>query len=331
VRAFVQHHPAVPWKVWYVTPAFRYERPQAGRYRQHHQVGVEALGSDDPDLDVEVIALAAGFYAELGLVGVDLSIGSMGCAADRPAYVSALREHLAERRELLCDEHRERFELNPLRVLDCKRPQCLAVTADAPKMLDFLDEACATHLARVREGLDALGVAHRLDARLVRGLDYYTRTTFEFAAVALETAQNAVGGGGRYDTLAEAIGGPPTPGIGFGIGIERLLLACDAEGCFAAPPSAPDVFVVDATGGSAARDLSARLRSMGLAAHRAYDDRSMKAQLRLADRSGARYAAIVGPREVEDRTVTVRSLREQKQTTVRREELAEWLRRELPD
>jgi histidyl-tRNA synthetase len=331
VRAFVQHHPPVPWKVWYVTPAFRYERPQAGRYRQHHQVGAEALGSDDPDLDVEVIALAAGFYAELGLQGIDLSLGSMGCAADRPAYVRALREHLAKRREMLCEEHRERFELNPLRVLDCKRPQCLAVTTDAPKMLDFLDEPCATHLARVREGLDALGIAHRIDARLVRGLDYYTRTTFEFAAVSLEAAQNAVGGGGRYDTLAEAIGGPPTAGIGFGIGIERLLLACDAEGCFAASPCAPEVFVVDVTGGAAARDLSAELRAAGFAALRAYDDRSIKAQLKLADRSRARYAVIVGPRETEDQTVTVRSLREGKQTTVRREELAEWLRRELLD
>jgi histidyl-tRNA synthetase len=317
--------------VWYVTPAFRYERPQAGRYRQHHQVGVEALGSDDPDLDVEVIALAAGFYVELGLVGVDLSLGSMGCSADRRAYVSALREHLAERREMLCDEHRERFELNPLRVLDCKRSQCVAVTADAPTISDFLDEPCATHLARVREGLDALGIAHRLDSRLVRGLDYYTRTTFEFSAVALDAAQNAVGGGGRYDKLSEAIGGPPTPGIGFGIGIERLLLACDAEGCFNAAPSAPDVFVVDTTGGAAARDLSAELRGAGLTALRAYDDRSIRAQLKLADRSRASYAAIVGPREIEDQTVTVRSLREGKQTTVRREELAEWLRRELLD
>jgi histidyl-tRNA synthetase len=327
VRAFVQHHPRVPWKVWYLTPAFRYERPQAGRYRQHHQVGVEVLGTDDPDLDVEVISLAAGFYTELGLRRVDLAVNSMGCATDRPAYVRALRAHLVERRGMLCDEHRERFELNPLRVLDCKRPQCRAATVDAPKMVDFLDERCTAHLARVREGLDALGIAHRLEERLVRGLDYYTRTTFEFTALALDTAQNAVGGGGRYDGLAEAIGGPPTPGIGFGIGIERLLLACDAEACFAPLPSAPDVFVVDVTGGDAARDLSAQLRAAGLATVRGYDDRSVKAQLKLADRSRARYAAIVGPREVEDRTVTVRCLREGKQETVRREELVQWVRR----
>jgi len=331
VRAFVQHRPQVPWKVWYLTPAFRYERPQAGRYRQHHQLGAEVLGADDPDLDVEVISLAAGLYRALGLARVELFVNSMGCPADRPAYVAALRAYLAQRSEALCDEHRERFELNPLRVLDCKRPQCRAATQDAPRMVDFLDEDCAAHLERVREGLDVSGITHVLESRLVRGLDYYTRTTFEFAATALDAAQNAIGGGGRYDGLTGAIGGPPTPGVGFGIGIERLLLACDAERCFAVSPRAPDVFVVDVTGGAAARDLSVRLRDAGLAALRSYDNRSLKAQLKLADRSGARYAVIVGPREVEDETVTVRLLEEGKQTTVRREELVEWMRREVLD
>ncbi len=198
-------------------------------------------------------------------------------------------------------------------------------------MVDFLDEDCAAHLERVREGLDVSGITHVLESRLVRGLDYYTRTTFEFAATALDAAQNAIGGGGRYDGLTGAIGGPPTPGVGFGIGIERLLLACDAERCFAVSPRAPDVFVVDVTGGAAARDLSVRLRDAGLAALRSYDNRSLKAQLKLADRSGARYAVIVGPREVEDETVTVRLLEEGKQTTVRREELVEWMRREVLD
>ncbi len=327
VRAFVQHHPAVPWKVWYVTPAFRYERPQAGRYRQHHQLGVEVLGSDDPDLDVEVVALGARFYSDLGLSQVDLAVNSMGCAADRPAYANALREYLGERRDLLCDDHRETFEANPLRVLDCKRPECRDATEDAPKMIDFLDAACADHFARVREGLEALRVPYRLEPRLVRGLDYYTRTTFEFAASALDTAQNAIGGGGRYDGLSEAIGGPPTPGIGFGIGIERLLLACDAESVFDAPPRGPDVYVVDVTGGGVAREITAELRESGLIALRGYDGRSMNAQLKLADRSGARFAAIVGERELESGTVTLRNLRKQesegeKQESVARESLA---------
>jgi histidyl-tRNA synthetase len=330
VRAFVQHHPAVPWKAWYVTPAFRYEQPQAGRYREHHQLGVEVLGTEDPDLDVEVIALAARFYAGLGLRRIDLAVNSMGCAEDRPRYVAALREFLAARAGQLCDEHRERFADNPLRVLDCKRPACRAVTENAPRLVDFLDEGCAAHLARVRAGLDALGIGHRLESRLVRGLDYYTRTTFEFAATALETAQNAVGGGGRYDGLAEAIGGDPTAGIGFGIGIERLLMACDAEGCFATDPPPADAFVIDLTGGSEARDLVDELRQAGVSALRAYDGRSLKAQLKQADRSGARVALIIGDEERANAVVTVRRLREADgektpQRTVARDEIvAQW-------
>ncbi|HAM03309.1 MAG TPA: histidine--tRNA ligase [Acidimicrobiaceae bacterium] len=309
VRAFVQHNPPVPYKAWYVTPAFRYERPQAGRYRQHHQLGVEALGSDDPDLDVEVIALAAGFYVELGLSRVALAVNSMGCGEDRPAYLSALRAYLDTHAAELCDEHRERYGANPLRVLDCKRPACMAVTAGAPRLVDFLDAPCAAHFARVRAGLDALGVHHHLEPRLVRGLDYYTRTTFEFSDPGLESAQNAVGGGGRYDGLAEAIGGKPAPGVGFGIGIERLLLACDAEAAFAVAAPAPEVFVVDLTGGEEGRDLAEELRRAGLAAVRAFDDRSLKAQLRLADRSGARWAAVVGPAEKDKGTVQLKDLR----------------------
>lgn len=309
VRAFVQHHPPVPFKAWYATAAFRYERPQAGRYRQHHQLGVEALGSDDPDLDVEVVSLAAGYYRDLGLRRVELSVNSMGCTRCRPAYLAALLGYLRSHAEELCDEHRRRFEANPLRVLDCKRAECRSVTEGAPHMVDFLDEECAAHFARVRSGLEALGIGHRLEPRLVRGLDYYTRTTFEFSSPALEGAQNAVGGGGRYDGLAEAIGGEPTPGIGFGIGVERLLLACDAEGCMAAVEPAPDVFVVDVTGGDSARDLSEELRRAGLAAQRAFDGRSLKAQLRLADRSGARLALVVGPRELEAAEVQVKDLR----------------------
>jgi histidyl-tRNA synthetase len=327
VRAFVQHHPPVPWKAWYVTPAFRYERPQAGRYKQHHQLGAEVLGTDDPDVDVEVVALAADFYAWLELAQVDLAVNSMGCTECRPVYIAALVAYLDEHRDELCDEHRERYRANPLRVLDCKRPQCRAVTEGAPRITDYLDEACAAHLARVRAGLDALGIEHRLEPRLVRGLDYYTRTTFEFAATSLTSAQNAIGGGGRYDGLVEAIGGPPTPGIGFGIGIERLLLACDAEGVFPVDPPPPDAFVVDVTGGAAARDLCAELRRAELSAVRAYDGRSLKAQLKQADRSGALLALIVGPEELAGDVVTVRPLRgEGPQETVPRTSVVEWVR-----
>jgi histidyl-tRNA synthetase len=309
VRAFVQLHPAVPWKAWYVTPAFRHERPQAGRYRQHHQVGVEALGAADPDLDVEVISLADGFYRSLGLRRFDLRIGSMGDGACRPAYVETLRQYLQARRDQLCDEHRVRIDENPLRVLDCKRPACRHATQDAPRLVDHLCDPCAGHFARVRRGLDALSIGFAVDHRLVRGFDYYTRTTFEFASDAIEAAQNAIGGGGRYDGLVEMLGGDPTPGIGFGIGIERVLIACDAEEVLAADPPPLDAFVVDVAGGETARDLTASLRRAGLRADRAFDERSMKAQMKLADRSGARLALIVGHEEQAASTVTVRPLR----------------------
>lgn len=309
VRTFVQHRPPLPFKAWYVTPAFRYERAAAGRYRQHHQVGVEALGTDDPDLDVEVVTLAASVTEILGLRHVELSLNSMGCGDCRPGYMALLLAHLEDHRDALCDEHRDRYRSNPLRVLDCKTPACRAATAQAPWLVDSLDESCAVHFTRVRAGLDAVGVPYRLEPRLVRGFDYYTRTTFELAAPALDAAQNAVGGGGRYNGLVEQLGGPPTPGIGFGMGIERLLLACDAEGVTGDPTPAPEIFVVDLTGGEVARDLVAELRRAGLFAERAYDGRSMKAQLKLADRSGAALTAIVGADEVAAGEVTLRWMR----------------------
>ena len=310
VRAFVQHRPTTPWKVWYAAPNFRYERPQAGRYRQHHQLGVEALGTDDPDLDVEVISIAADLYASIGLRRVDLALNSLGDAACRPGYRAALSGHLAARSGDLCDEHREVWEDNPLRVLDCKRQACIEATADAPVTTDHLCDECAVAFERVQQGLSALGIGFTVQPRLVRGLDYYGRTTFEFAGTALGSAQNAIGGGGRYDGLAELLGGPPTPGIGFGAGIERILLACDAEGAFPVPPSSIDVFVVDVTGGEAARDLTAVLRRSGIAADRAFGARSMKAQMKLADRSGAPLAILVGEAEAAAGTVTIRHMAE---------------------
>ena len=310
VRAFIQHRPTTPWKVWYAAPNFRYERPQAGRYRQHHQLGVEALGSDDPDLDVEVVSIAADLYASIGLRRVELGLNSLGDATCRPRYRAALVEHLAARAGDLCDEHRTRWEENPLRVLDCKRAPCAAATADAPVMIDHLCDPCAAAFERVQVGLRALDIGFVVRPRLVRGLDYYRRTTFEFAATALEGAQDAVGGGGRYDGLAELLGGPPTPGIGFGVGIERILLACDAEGAFPTPAATVDAFVVDVTGGDAARDLTALLRRSGIAVDRAFGGRSMKAQMKLADRSGAAVAVLVGEAELSAGTVTIRRMAE---------------------
>ncbi|MHB8429517.1 MAG: histidine--tRNA ligase [Acidimicrobiales bacterium] len=319
VRAFVQHRPALPFKAWYATAAFRYERPQAARYRQHHQLGVEALGPEDADLDVEVIWLADSFLRSIGLDRFALRINSMGDKVCRPVYLDLLRATLSRRRDGLCDEHRERLDANPLRVLDCKRDACRQATSEVPRFVDHLCGPCAEHFDRVGAGLAALGVPFALDVRLVRGFDYYTRTAFEFSSEALAAAQNGIGGGGRYDGLVEQVGGPLTPGIGFGVGVERLLLACDAESAFEVAPPPLDAYVVDTTGGDWARDVTASLRRAGLRADRAFDGRSMRSQIKSADRSGARVALIVGPDEAGAGVVALRPLRvegEQRQIPV---------------
>jgi histidyl-tRNA synthetase len=335
VRAFVQHRPVTPWKVWYAGPNFRYEKPQAGRYRQFDQVGIEALGPDDPHLDVEVIALAAEFYAQLGLRDVRLLVNSLGEPEDRAAYVRALGAHLETNAARLSEQSRQTLTRNPLRVLDSKRSEDAAVIAGAPQIADFYSPGAAESFAAVLGGLDGIGVAYVVEPKLVRGLDYYRKTTFEFAAAALETAQNAVGGGGRYDGLAEDLGGPTTPGVGFALGLDRTLMACDAEGVFAASGVPLDVFVVDVTGGAEALALTTELRRTGLRADRAYEQRSMKAQMKAADRSGARVAVIVGPEEQAAGTVVVRPLvgsagDERTQTTVVRSDLIPTLKRVLP-
>ncbi|MCU1354865.1 MAG: hisS [Acidimicrobiales bacterium] len=310
VRAFVQHQPASPWKVWYATPAFRYENVQAGRYRQHHQVGLEVLGSADPDVDVEVIALGCEFLQALGLRKVELLLNTMGTADDRLRYVEVLREFLSDRIGELAEDDREKVERHPMRVLDSKRTQTKQVTASAPAIADHLSPESQEHFERVKEGLAALRIPYVLEPRLVRGFDYYTHTTFEFVPSMVENAQATILGGGRYDGLVEELGGPPTPGIGFGSGIERLLIACDAEGVFPGPQGRVDVFVVDVTDGNhVARDLTAQLRAAGIRCDRAFDGKGMRAQMKAADRSGASHAVIVGDQELADDTATVRPLR----------------------
>ncbi len=326
VRAFVQHRPLTPWKVWYVGPHFRYDRPQKGRYRQHHQVGLECLGSEDPDLDVEVIGVACELYASLGLTRVELHLNSMGDEVCRPAYRELLLEYLAGREGELCEEHREHYRGNPMRLFDCKREPCRVVTQDAPQLSASLCDPCSTHFGAVQHGLEESGIEFLIDDRLVRGQDYYTRTTFEFAGLALDAAQNSLGGGGRYDGFTEALGGPPTPGIGFGLGVERILDASEAEGTFALRSGTLDVFVVDTTGGGEARRLTRELRSAGLSADRAFDGRSMGSQMKAADRSGARAAVIVGAEERAEGKLTVRDLRSGDQQKVAAMDLVEHLR-----
>ena len=329
VRAFVEHRPTTPWKVWYVAPNFRAEAPQAGRFRQHFQVGIEAIGSDDPDLDVEVIALLARFYEALGLRRVRLLLNSLGDRESRPKYLDVLRSYFQAHEEGLSQQSRETLGINPLRVLDSRRPEDQETIAGAPVMTDHLSRAAADHFERVQAGLRTLGVSYELAPRLVRGLDYYTRTTFEFAADALDASQNAVGGGGRYDVLVEQMGGPATPGIGFGAGVERILLACDAEGAFPVPSALVEVFVIDVVDGTHALDLTHQLRAAGIRADRAFDGRSMKAQMKAADRAGASLALIVGEQEVADGTATVRDLHSHQQETVARADVVDHVRKRL--
>ncbi|MFN8035964.1 MAG: histidine--tRNA ligase [Acidimicrobiia bacterium] len=331
VRAYVQHRPTPPWKAWYVAPNFRYERPQKGRYRQHWQLGAEVLGVDDPDVDVEIIELADGYYRALGLGHVRLLLNSMGDERSRPIYEAALREYLREHAALLGPDFAARAEANPLRVLDSKDPAWQEVIERAPQLTEYLSDESREHFERVQRGLDELGIRYELAPRLVRGFDYYTRTVFEFQSDALDAAQNALGGGGRYDKLAEEMGGPPTPGIGFGIGIERVLIACDAEGAMPAPAARVDAFVVDATGTSIATRVLAELREAGLAADRAYGGRSVKAQWKAADRSGARYGVMLGEAELTRHAVAVKNLTTGEQVEVPREAVAAWIATRLEE
>ena len=308
-RAYAEHRPVPPWKIWYEGPQFRYEQPQAGRYRQFTQVGVEVLGADDPQVDIDVIALGWEFYRSLGLRQIELVVNSMGDASCRPEYIEALTDYLVGHKGDLSPQSQVTLDRNPLRVLDSKREEDQAVVDAAPSMVDYLNEECGEHFAVVRGGLDTLGIPYSMSPRLVRGFDYYTKTVFEFVGEALGGSQNAVGGGGRYDGLVEDLGGPATPGIGFALGVDRILLACDAEQVFPSPSSAVAVFVVDVTGGSHALDVCTRLREAGIGADRAYGGRSMKAQMKVADRSGAPYAAIIGEDEVDAGEVTLRDLR----------------------
>ncbi len=320
-RAYVEHRPEVPWKVWYATPAFRYERPQAGRLRQHHQVGVECIGSADPDVDVEIIALGHAYLSALGLSQWRLVLNFMGTPADRTAYASVLQGWLRDRSGALALDDAAKIESHPLRVLDSKRDATRAVLRDAPRMVEHLDATSVAHGERVQTGLRALGIAFELDETLVRGLDYYTHTLFEFQSSALGNAQSTILGGGRYDGLIEQLGGPPTPGIGFGSGIERTLLTCDAEGVFPGADHRIDCYVIDTTGGAEAVVLAQQLRAAGLATERGFDGRSMKSQMKSANRSGARIAVIVGDDELASHTVAIRDLEAGEQHAVDRSDL----------
>ena len=328
-RAFIEHHPLTPWKIWYSGPQFRYERPQAGRYRQFTQVGIELFGVDDPHSDVEVVALGWEFLRSLGLQDMTLLLNSLGDSESRSAYAVALGEYLDANKGDLSEASRETARRNPLRVLDSKREQDQQVIAEAPDCLAHLTPEAADRFAAVRDGLDAIGIPCEITPRLVRGLDYYTHTAFEYVSNSLATAQNALGGGGRYDGLIEALGGNPTPGIGFALGADRILLACDSEQAFPLPEPTLDAFIIDTTGGQAALALAQELRAAGISADRSWGNRSIKAQMKAANRSKARYALIIGPDEQASGTVSVKDLATSEQTETPNEAIAQHLNSRL--
>lgn len=319
-RAYLEHgmhNQAQPVRMYYLCPVFRYERPQAGRFRQHHQFGVEAIGDGDPSVDAEVIELAWTFVHNIGLSDVTLVTNSIGDGQCRPEYVAALKSYYQGQTQNLCPDCRQRLDRNPLRLLDCKVETCRALGEEAPKSVECLCGECQTHWDRVRSYLDAARIPSRVDHRLVRGLDYYTRTVFEIQP-AVEGAQSTILGGGRYDGLMEQLGGRPTPGIGFGSGIERLALNLRRDETQV--PDEPSPRYLIATIGEDARiegvRLASRMRNAGVGAILANGGRALRGQMRQANALGVAATLIIGDDEVRDATVVVRDMSTSSQETV---------------
>ncbi len=315
-----------PVKLYYIGPMFRYERPQSGRYRQHTQFGVEALGSSDPALDAEVVSLLIETYRCLGLSGFVVRLNTIGCPACRPGYKETLVRQVSRRSAELCPNCQRRLERNPLRVLDCKDPGCRAISQELPAIFEYLCNECREHFGHVTDYLEALGLSYEIDPRIVRGLDYYTKTVFEVMHSGLG-AQDALGGGGRYDCLAEELGGAPTPGVGFAAGIERAVKILEAGAASARLPSGIEVFVaaIGEAGKRRAFQVVRELRQRGVAADLDYMARSLKAQMKAGDRLGAAKVVILGEEELLKKKATVKDMSSGEQSEVELDRLVETL------
>lgn len=327
-RAYLEHKmfsEAQPVKMYYIGPMFRYERPQAGRYRQLYQFGAEALGTSDPVADVEMIAMPFELYRTLGLKSLEVQVNSIGCPECRPKYRAALVEWLKEREDKLCKTCQSRLERNPLRVLDCKEAQCQAATEGAPRTIDFLCQECEKHFASVQNYLRILEIPFTVNPRLVRGLDYYTKTVFEVVSTAVG-AQSALCGGGRYDGLVEEVGGRSTPGVGFAAGMDRLMLALANEGIELPVSMRYDVFVA-ALGEEPRKkavELTFALRTKGIRTDLDYGSRSLKAQMKAADRDGAKLVLILGDDELKRGVAVVRRMDTSEQVEIALPELVNY-------
>ena len=313
-RAYLEHgmqNLPQPVRLYYFCPVFRYERPQAGRYREHHQFGAEVLGDGDPSVDAEVVELAWKLMDSLGLRDLSLVVNSIGDSQCRPAYIEGLKAYYSDRQASLCEDCRGRLERNPLRLLDCKQPSCQALGREAPKSVDHLCSDCQDHWDSLQRYLGIMDLPYRIDHRLVRGLDYYTRTVFEIQP-AEEGSQSTICGGGRYDALIEQIGGKPTPGIGFATGMERLVLNLKRQKVPVPEEAAPNYLVVSAGEDTrdSAVDIAVRIRQAGVGAILGAGGRSLRGQFRQANALGVRYVVIVGKDELARGEVTVRDMLE---------------------
>lgn len=307
----------LPAKLYYITPAFRYERPQAGRLREFHQFGVEFFGSSTPDADAEVIMLANDFLKDVGINEVELNLNSIGCKHCRPKYNEALRDYYRPHLDEVCPTCRERFEKNPLRLLDCKEEKCHEIASKAPIITDYLCEECDTHFKGVRKLLDACGIEYKLNPNIVRGLDYYSKTVFEFVSTSIGS-QGTVCGGGRYDTLIENLGGNATPAVGFGAGIERLMLLMQNTGVSFGEELVPDVYLagMDEASRLKAFTIARELRQNGIVADTDHMNRSIKAQFKYAGKVGAKFVATIGSSELEGGFMNVKNMATSEQVNV---------------
>ncbi len=310
---------SLPLKMYYITPVFRYENPQAGRLREHHQFGVELYGGDNAALDYEVISLAHTFLSSVGVTGLVLNLNSIGCEKCRGKYNEALKAYLAGKLAEMCPTCRERFEHNPLRILDCKVEGCKKIVEGAPRILDYICDDCKAHMIELESLLKHGGIEYVINPNIVRGLDYYTKTVFEFVTTALGS-QGTVCGGGRYNHLIESVGGKPTPCVGFGLGLERLLMLLDSIGVNIENDDRPDIFVISQNQvlTDKCRDVVMMLRKNGIAADTDNTGRSLKAQFRYADKLAAKYVVVIGDTEASTGVVTVKKLADgtSEQTTI---------------
>lgn len=331
VRAFVENKlfaQSLPVKLYYIGPMFRYDQPQAGRYRQFHQFGCEVLGSADPMVDAEVISFAVDLFTKLGLESLSVLINTVGCDKCRPRYHEALKEYFSQYKDQLCPTCLERLDKNPLRILDCKEEGCKAVASGAPTTLDYACDDCKAHFEKVCSYLESVGIKYHVDTTLVRGLDYYTQTAFEVIMNKVGSQQNAICGGGRYNKLVSQVGGDDIPGMGFAAGMERVLLTVEEEGIEL--PVKQDIDVYVAPLGDAAKDvcfkLTHDLRANGLITETDYLSKSMKAQMKAADKAHARYTVIIGDDELANGQAVVRNMATSSQETISLEEVINYVK-----